>query len=168
MSACPEIYTRLISKHQEILAGVEKFSTAIGNLHYEGKVYHNRNLKSAEGVIKFFKEDFVPHMREDEDKVFPFIKRYVPRLEAIISFLKGEHAEISETVLLIARIFEQLREEVNETKKNALLEKLREKGTYLVCLIRGHVQTETCSVYQVIIEDLDKKELNRLEELLHH
>lgn len=164
----PEIYHRLISKHQTILAMVEKFSTAISNLHYEGKVYRNRNLKSVEGVIQFFRNDFVPHIQEDEAKVFPFIRKYVPRLEAVINFLKGEHAKISDTVLCVTKIFDHLKEEKNETKRKALLEELREKGTCLVCLVYGHVQTETRSVYQVIAEELDGQELSALEKLFRH
>ena len=46
-----------------------------------------------------------------------------------------------------------------------LLEKMREKGIYVVCIVRNHMQAEVETVYKVLNQKLkliEKKELSRL------
>ena len=148
------LFEILDQKHRIALTKTQELYEALNNLHYEGKVSFGRNIKEIEKAVRFFRNELSPHIRADEEVVFPYLSVHVPRLDPMLRFLSAEHNELK----IKFKDFEHLFRKVKDNKDSPLLPKelykLRDEGTYLFCLLRNHIQTESAGVYQVIASDL--------------
>ena len=121
-------------KHTTALSNIDRMHEALNNLNYEGKVHFQRNLKTVGGVIEFLKTDLLPHIQCDEDVIFPFLEKHVPKLVPMLGFLKGEHREMKENLKKFEGLFLKLQKEEAEDQRMKIVEKLRDSGIYLFCL----------------------------------
>lgn len=138
---------------------------AVNNLRYEGKVQLTKNLKILERVTKFLTDDLIPHIHLDEKVIFPYLEKHVPKLNPMLGFLRGEHCEFKESFKAFEKLFSQFKNKKTDSHRRVLIEKLRDKGTYLFCLLRNHIQAENESVYRVMDEQLHKDEKQELLKL---
>lgn len=154
--------------HKKTLSHIDQFTIALQEFCYEGKVSHNKNFKKIQQHIVFFHDELLLHMAMDEKVVFPFLEKHIPRLEPVLRFLKAEHTEFRESLGSFEKIFKALSGGIDEARGRRSVEQLRERGIYLICLIRNHIQSENESVYRVMNEDLkdkEKEELSRLSDI---
>ena len=100
--------------------------------------------------------------------VFPFVGKHIPKLEAMISFFNGEHAEFLNVFKKFQKIFSDARAEETDEKQNSLIAKLRDQGIYLVCLMRNHLQSENEGIYKATPKCLSKDELVLFNKLFKH
>lgn len=153
--------------HGETLSHIDEFTIALQEFCYEGKVSHDKNLKKIQQHVAFFQDELLPHMALDEKVVFPFLEKHIPRLEPVLHFLKAEHIEFRESLSSFEKIFKTL-SSGSAVQDRRSIEQLRERGLYLICLIRNHIHSENESVYRVMNEDLkdkEKEEFSRLAEI---
>ena len=134
------------------------------NLRYEGKHHIGKNLKCVGGVLKFFNGELMEHVELEEQTVFPFIRKYIPRLEPFILLLSSQHEEFKRNLRRFEFWLNELKTKAatNGLDQSKLIEKVKEAGNYLVYLLQNHLEEETRILYEVTEETLrpeEKKEL---------
>ena len=152
------------AEYKEVLNKLDQLSEATKNLRFEGKLSYGKNIKEVEEVIKFLEKKLYQHIALDEKIIFPFVEAHIPKLEPILRFLRAERNEFKINLEVFESLFKKLKGGKMEPQQHKIVEELREKGIYLVCLMRNHIQTENESVYKTIDQQLredEKKELLR-------
>ncbi|HLF18417.1 MAG TPA: hypothetical protein VI749_05930 [Candidatus Omnitrophota bacterium] len=148
-----------------VLEKLDLLYDSIQNLHYEGKMSFSKNTKVINETVQQLKSILMNHMDLDDQVVFPFVSKHVPILEPMINFLNSERNEFTAQLKSFEVLFQGLIQGHAGAVNYMLLEKLREKGTYVVCIVRNHMQAEIEGIYKVLDQKLklvEKKELYRL------
>lgn len=159
-----EVVRLLERGHVDTLQKIAQLEEALLNLRFEGKPSLGKNLRQAEGVLDFLRNQLMRHIRIEEKVLFPYLAAHIPKLESVIHLLQGEHDEFRKNVEDFRFELEaasKMRAGLNPAKA---LERVQETGTYLVYLLRNHIQAEHQSIYKVIHSELrpdEKKELAR-------
>ena len=149
-------------RHQEVISKADELHEALSNLTYEGKPSFGKNIMKIEESIEFFREKLFPHMDFDETVIFPFIERHIPKYEQTIRFLIAEHRELRDNFESFESLCTKLKERKSDINRRKIIDKLRDKGIYLFCVIRNHLQGENESIYkaaQAQLRESEKKEL---------
>ncbi len=151
-------FDSLDRKKDLALSKSDDLYNAIRNLQYEGKVSQGQNIKVIEESIQFFKGELTEHIKIDEQGMFPFLVTHVPKLEPILRFLSAEHLEIRNRLKTLQGLLKHLHHAGSSESEQNKLCQLRDEGTYLVCLLRNHLQSETTGVYKVMERELNENE----------
>ena len=156
------VVEKLKKKHDLFLSRLEELYDDLNNLCYEGKVSFGKNFEQVKRKVAFFKGQLFSHIQFDDEVVFSYLVKHVPRLEGMVSFLKVEHVEVKREL----EEFEDVLRRADEEKSNSeLITMLRNKGLYFVCLLRSHMQSEYEGIYRVIESELRPKEIEELQNL---
>ena len=160
--------SQLHDKQAAVLAKIDQLYEAANNLHDEGKVSHSRNVHAIDEVIGFFHEELLFHIEMEEMIIFPFLKKHIPRLDPVIQFLHGDHQDFKESFSFFQKSFEQFKKDQDDAERRKVIEKLRDKATYLFCLMRSHIKMEADSIYKVCATELNKEEQKELLAYFEH
>lgn len=144
--------------HRYTLDKTYQMDEILTNLRYEGKASFGKNLKQADALMHFFNKELTEHVKLEEEVVFPFLERHLPKLESVIHLLKAEHEDFRRNL----RSFQFSFGELSREKRIERIEKIKELGTYLIYLLRNHIQAETESVYKVVDRELHSDEKREL------
>ncbi len=150
------------SEHENVLGKLDELNESINNLQYEGKVFVGKNIKAIEKTVSFLKKKLLQHIELDEKIIFPYVQKHIPKLDPMLSFLRAERNEFKLTLKDFESLFKQLKDEKNALKQQKIIDQMKEKGVYAICLMRNHIQIEIESVYKPIDRELhtnEKKEL---------
>ena len=128
------------------------------NIRYEGKAALGKNLKAAAKVFDFLNGDLRSHIETEENALFPFLEKHIPKLEPIIRLLCSEHEDFRKSLQGFECALRELSDEKSGQERGKSLEKLNEQGTYLIYLLRNHIQAEAEGVYKVADRELKLKE----------
>ncbi len=148
-----------------VLEKLDRLYDSIQNLHYEGKMSLQKNTKIINETVQHLKPILTNHMDLDNQVIFPFAGKHIPILEPVINFLKAERREFIAQLESFEVLFQEFSQRSNSSVNYMLLEKLREKGVYVVCIVRNHMQAEIEAVYKVLDQKLklvEKKGLSHL------
>ena len=156
------IFAILERDHKKTFQNLNRFYEVLKNLRFEGKQNLGKNISEIQEFVSYFKREIEAHMREEEKILFPFLETHVPRLEPMICLLLSEHEDFRNCL-------NQLRFSLSEFRKTGsdkarLIHGLNEQGTYLVCLLRGHMWLETQSLYRAADRELHRSEKKQLIE----
>lgn len=154
-------------EYQDVLEKLDGLYEATKNLQFEGKLFIGRNRKAIERVIKFLKKKLSWHIALDEKIIFPFLEVHIPKLGPVLNLLRAERNEFKANLENFESLFQQLKNEKNNSGYYKTLEELREKGIYLVCLMRNHICAENESVYKAIDQELHLDEKRGLIRQCH-
>ena len=158
-----------IQEHAEINHEADKMAKAILNLRFEGKGSTEKNLRQIQKVLEYFNKTLICHITAEENGLFPFLDRHVPKLEILTRLLCSEHVSIKEEIKAIRTLVKKIRKQRRYVESIRDVEILRESGTCLVHVLRGHVHEENQSVYRAVTHELhpnEQKELMRIMEKL--
>lgn len=153
-----------LSLHQDregILSESNALEDALQCLRYEGKVNIGKNINVADKKLGLLTEKILLHIKMEEI-IYSFLSVHVPKLDPLIRLLKAEHEEIKVDLEVLEFLLKEITQEKLESKRNQDIEKLKDKGTYLVYLLRNHLRAETDSVYPVIQNELHEEERKEL------
>lgn len=150
------------NEHARALDKLGEFYDALQEMHYGGKVSFGRSIKQIEEILRFFKEDLYPHIQLDELIIFPFIEQHIPKLDPMIRLFRCEHKEFKSNLELFEHLFHKLKRVSSDDDRPRTLEELRDRGMYLVCLLRNHILAESESIYRTSGQELKQDELNEL------
>ena len=147
-----------------VVEKLNQLENAIYNLQYEGKLFSSSHIKKAEEAMRFLKEKFTVHIDLDNRVIFPFLEKHIPRLNSVLLYLKSERREFQEGFKIFEEILAKLKKENDNMIRHGIIERLKDKGIYLICLMRNHIQLEEQSVYKSLELELHKDERNILIE----
>jgi len=155
----------LFEKEQrEVLQKLDELYDAIKHLKYEGKLFRGRNMRAVEKNVNFLKKELSQHIAIDDKVIFPFLEVHIPKLEPLLHFLRAECSEFELSLKNFETLFQKLKDEEDGFIKGDIIHQLNEKGLYLICIMRNHIQMEIQSVYKPIERQLrpdEKKNLFR-------
>lgn len=146
---------------EEIKARTTSLGEILTLMRFEGKASEGKNLRRACDVFDSFDKELVRHMALEDKVIFSFIEQHVPKFDSLIYLLRSEHQDISRHLKNFKKILSGLR----KTKKAAHSQKmaeLQESGTYLIYLLKNHIQAECDSLYYAVDRYLKKEEKEQL------
>lgn len=138
---------------------------SIQNLHYEGKMSLQKNMRRINETVQHLKPILSNHTALDEQVIFPFASKHIPVLEPMINFLKAERREFTAQLESFEVLFQEFIQRSNSSVNDMLLGRLREKGIYIVCIVRNHMQAEIEGIYKILEQKMtlvEKRELYHL------
>ena len=145
-----------------VLEKLEQLEKALYNLQYEGKLFSPSHIKKAEEAVCFLKKKYTDHITLDERIIFPYLEKHIPKVHSVLLYLKAERREFQEGLKIFEKILLELKKDNKNILRHNIIERLKNKGIYLICLMRSHIQLEEQSVYQSIQQQLHKDEKNAL------
>ena len=80
----------------------------------------------------------------------------------MIRLFCAEHKEFKDNLELFEQLFQKLKKSSNNDDRPRTLEEFRDRGMYLVCLLRNHVLAESESIYRASGQELKRHELKEL------
>ena len=153
----------LNEEHQMALDKIECLDTALVGLQFEGKSSVGRNLKQLRSVLGFFQGKLMKHMKLEEQVIFPFLKSHVPKLDSVLGLLCSQHEDFKGNFEDLQLFAGMLSNQISKSGYSKIIRKLREVGTYLIYLLRHHIQLEHQNVYNMINCELSRNEKRELE-----
>lgn len=165
-----DIVELLEKDHAATLQKTGRLQDVLTNLRYEGKLSFGKNVMEARELLKFFNREMVDHLTLEEQVLFPFLQTHIPKLEPAIHFFQAEHEDFKKNLVGFKLLLREILKEKDDIPRGKTIEKIRETGTYLVYLLRNHIQAESESVYKVLVRELradEKKDLERQIEKCH-
>ena len=148
--------------YEETLEKIREFREILVNLRYEGRHRLGKNLREAREALGFFTGKLARHIEVEEKVVFPFLQRYLPKLDPLILLLGSEHEEFKKNLRSFQFWLKEAGGGKNHLDHGRLLEKVRETGNYLTYLLQNHLQEESGILYRVAENELrpgEKREL---------
>jgi hemerythrin-like domain-containing protein len=149
--------------HEKTNRKLDDFENTLTNLCYEGKVSLGKNLRHGSDALRYFQDNVGFHMKLEEGIVFPFVRICLPKLEPVISLLCSEHQDFRSSLKTLRGYFARLAGAKSLTSRTRCLGLIKEKGTYLIYLLRHHLQAESESVYKAMANELREDEKKELE-----
>ncbi|MBI2094713.1 MAG: hemerythrin domain-containing protein [Candidatus Omnitrophica bacterium] len=144
--------------HAQIDGEIAKFEESLRELRYSGGGTLPRHIRQLRQAMELFYLRLSRHVALEEQVFFPFMEKYVPRFEPMISFFKSEHESLRknhEAVASSLKRFSRGRPDLNAGRE---LERLRGTATYLIYLLRNHAKVEDESIYKSANRDLNADE----------
>ncbi len=151
-----------------VLEKLDQLEDALYNLQYEGKLFSSSHIKKAEEAVRFLEKKYAAHIKLDERVVFPFLEKHIPRLDSVLLCLKAERREFQEGFKIFDEILSKLKKGNQDIIRHSIIERLKNKGIYLICLMRSHIQLEEQSVYENIQGRLHRDEKSALIKEIFH
>lgn len=145
-----------------VLQKLDRLDGAVRNLQYEGKMFSRKNMREIQGAVNYLKKRLFEHIAIDEEVVFPFLQKHIPRMEPLLCFLRAERSEFKLSLENFEELFEKFKDEQNGLRQRKIFEQMKEKGMYVTCLVRHHIQIEMESVYNMVDRQLHEDEKNEL------
>lgn len=138
-----EIQDRMLEKSRQL-------SESFVNLRYEGKVSNGKNLKQARQILCELRRIFHEHSHIEDERVFPFLKKHIPKVESLTEILRLEHEYLCDLIDKFELEFVRFTEESNRLKRARMVLEMQKRGLYLNFLLQGHVQLEIQNLYQTV------------------
>lgn len=152
--------------HETTLKKTDELQEILTNLRYEGRASFGRNLKETGKVLDFFKLELVEHVNLEEKVLFPFLRRHFPKLESAVGMMEAEHGSFRKSLRGFEQNLHKLSRHRTDGQRTRVVESLRETGTYLIYLLRHHLEVESRTLYRVLDRELRQEERKLLSEKL--
>ena len=134
-------------KENEVLRLTEKFNHCLTLLRYEGKASRARNYQLAKKNVGLLIATLKQHRNLQEDVIFPFLVRHVPKKEPVIHFLRSDHQIIKRYKMKLRKLLYKV-----SAKDEGVVErgKIHETGVSLSNLLNHHIELEKENINQAI------------------
>lgn len=148
-----------------VIQKTKGLQNALIHLRFEGKASLGKNLRKISDILRFFNRDVDKHMREEEKALFPYLQNHLPKLGSLISLLQSEHREVRRNMKCFHFLLGQLIRNRKSLHLNGeIIENLKETGSYLTCLLQGHLMEESEILYRAAdhgLHPIEKENLVR-------
>lgn len=156
----------LVQRKTELLEDANRFQNALVHLRFEGKPCLGRNIHQARALFTELSREVSAHILEEKKTLFPFLLQHVPKLEMSIRLFEAEHKEFLAQLRLLEKCFEQIGKSKDGETCYREAGRVLESGSYLVCLLRHHLQAEDATLYTAVSNDLNDEEKDSLNRQL--
>ena len=152
------------------LKEIKRLEHVLRDLHFEGKPRFGRNLRETMETIEDLERPLARRFQIEEKKVFPFLRRHVPKLTPVLAMLEAERRGFRARIKNLKGSVRRLAKSTSSRERGRMTHKLREEGTYLLYFLKSHLDLEAATLYRVVSRDLrddEKRELKGLERMCH-
>lgn len=154
----------LADDHSHFIEQADVLQKILVQLRFEGKACLQKNIKEACEVVDFFDRELLLHLEIEEQVVFPFVETHVPKLESMVGILRSEYENFRRGLQEFKTHLWQLSENLTEEENKKICANAREKGAYVLYLLRDRMIPKCDAVYLILDQELhrdEKKELVR-------
>ncbi len=151
---------------KRILKDAEDLARALKKLRFEGRQHLAKNAARTYSALVILKERLFSHIQEEEDILFPFFLRTLPRLEPVQYLLFAEHKEFRDKVKDVLTQLKRLGSDRQAAANGALIHRTYSEGIYLTCLVVSHMKVKSHRLYKTIENELKADEKRKLLNLL--
>lgn len=116
--------------------------------------------------LRLISRRILPHLAKEESDLYPFLISHVPKLEAVVKYLIGEHEDFRETFAEIQFLLKAYEAKPSQLDREKLILRIQQSGTYLFFLFRNHVRAEREGLFRVVEETLKPEEKKEVLNLL--
>jgi hemerythrin-like domain-containing protein len=139
---------------------IDRFHEVLRNLRFEGKMHFRRNLSEAGRLESFFERSLRNHMKGEEEVLFPYLQKHIPRLEPVVYLLQTEHDDFRFCL-------EELKGCLSACAAPGAIhagtvEKVYDRGIHFICLWRSHMGCESHGLYEAAERELRPAEKRQL------
>jgi hemerythrin-like domain-containing protein len=141
---------------------LEIFLKNLQALRGEGKGNLGKNVHNIESAIREFHHDLGGHFQKEEAKIFPYLKKHIPKLEPMIYLLVSEHEDFRRVMREMFLRIKVIR--TSRAQSQAAIQELYYKGIHFVAHLRSHMAIESKKLYRIADAELnvvEKKSLCR-------
>ena len=164
---CAGVIAELLENdHKDILPKLDPLFEGLKGLRYEGKISFQKNLRRVKELLSFFNGRIIEHIHIEEEALFPFLEKHVPRYTTAIKFLLAEHDDFKKNLDILKYLVRDLNRQKSDASRDKTIVKIRETGTYLIFLLRHHIEAEERSIYRMLDKELRPEELKELRRQL--
>lgn len=151
------------SKEQQLVfKKLDQLQEFLKNLKYEGKLFQRKNTRAIERILGALKDSYAIHKKIDDEIIFPFLDRHLPRINPFLRLITAERSEFYNILGDCEGLLKKLKKSRSQSEQADVLDQLNEKGIYAIVLIRNHIQMEMESVYKAIDKELRPVERDQL------
>ncbi len=151
---------------KRVLKDAEDLALALKKLRFEGRQHLAKNVARTYSALVILKERLFSHIQEEEDILFPFFLRMLPRLEPVQYLLFAEHKEFRDKVKDVSAQLKRLGSDKQASSNGELIHKIYSEGIYLTCLVISHMKVESHQLYETIESGLKAGEKRKLLNLI--
>ncbi|MDP3920598.1 MAG: hemerythrin domain-containing protein [Candidatus Omnitrophota bacterium] len=154
----------ITQRNETALKKAGELNDLLTRSRYEGKMHFGRNLDAITRLVAYFDKEFGEHLRLEEEVIYPYLEKHVPKSRSPLAFLRGEHADFRSRLGEIKSCAARLGKQKTDSERSLIFEMLQNTGVYLVYWTRNHLHAENESVYKMIDNQLlpeEKRELSR-------
>lgn len=159
------VSNELIHDHARVIERLHHFRNALTNFRYEGIPVFGRNLKALQELRLFLEKDILTHLKLEENVVFPFLKKRLPKFDRAINFIYSEHQDFRKSLVDFKKLLSAQKGMKARTLKSRgeLLSETYKVGHYLIAHLINHLKMENASVYSAIGKELSESEGHQLQ-----
>ena len=144
-------------------------ATEIDALHFilhmfchEGRAQFGKNIKRMDDAVRSLQIRLNFVSAYEEKCLFPFINVHIPRFEPLVTLLRSEHADFRRLLKGLSSSLAAFKREKEASRQLKSIQKIREEGMYLICLMRSHLWAETRKMYEALNRELRAEEKEKL------
>lgn len=149
----------------KILKNVADFKHNLDYLRYEGSRHRSQNAARTWTALRLLKKRLTKHIAEEENVLFPFVWKRLPRLKMSQYLFLSEHMEFRNKIDALEHYFKRLEAQRSGRGKEIIVHEIYSQGVYLACLVISHLRIENAYLYKNIQKELkavEQKELKRI------
>lgn len=160
MSRSYTLFAALERDHRKTLHQINRLYDVLTHLRYEGKQHRQENFREIKRLAGDLRKELKTHMKEEEKVLFPNLEVSIPKLEPLIDLLRFEHLDLDRRIDDLSDCIRRMSKLRGMTPER--IQELNEQGTYFVCLLKGHMQLESRSLYGIADQQLKMFEKARI------
>lgn len=141
---------------------IDQLGQALEDLRHERKWMFEEHLKDTETIYERFQKKLIHGILLEEQVLFPFLERHIPRITPLMAMLRQEHWDLSQSMQTLREHFACLKMEPLEQA----LEAVHQQSLYLNFLMRTHLLAERMGIYRIADRELHWEEKKLLEQKL--
>ncbi len=165
--ADPEILLKLLEKNHATFAAETDDLRAILHLFFhEGRAHYGKNVRRLDQRIQSLEIHLNTLMAYEEEALFPFVGTHIPRFQPLIEHLLIEHRDFRKLLNRLTRSLAFFKNKKESARQLKSVQRIREDGMYLVCVMQSHIWTEAKKMYQALNQELRPIEKERLAKRL--
>lgn len=151
-----------LANHAFLTSEIDKLYSVLNALRHEGRPQLGKNLRRLNESTRFLDEGLANIMDYEEKCLFPFIGTHIPRFQPLIFLLCSEHEDFRRLLSDLKSALLALKKQKEASRQFRDIQRIEEKGAYLVCLLRSHQWAEDKKIYEAVRQELRTGEKERL------
>lgn len=160
----------LIAAHEHahhVAAGLmERFHEAMIQVSLPRRAGEFSQWTHIQSLMRSIAQEILPHLAREETELYPFLVSHVPKLEAVVKYLVGEHEDFRETFSELGQLLAKFETVSGQLDREKFILRVEQSGTYLFFLFRNHVRAEREGLFRVVEEILKPEEKAEILTLL--
>jgi len=151
-----------LANHAFLTSEIDKLYSVLNALRHEGRPQLGKNLRRLNESTRFLHDGLAKIMDYEEKCLFPFIGTHIPRFQPLIFLLCSEHEDFRRLLLDLQSALAALKRQKEAAHQFRVIQRIEEKGAYLVCLLRSHLWAEDKKIFDAARQELRKGEKEKL------